>query len=66
MICNHFLVRIGDASKSDPASAIFRLVSGAEVGCARCGQTRHVWSDGTVEIVHGGGKSIDDDEAGDA
>ena len=62
MICKHFFIKIGDATKTGGESVpSWRATSGAEVGCVDCGQVRKVWADGTVEVVHQGGEPIEED-----
>ena len=55
MICKHQFIRISELSKPRQSPVPTMIgIAGAEVGCAKCGQIRRVWADGTVEITHQG------------
>jgi len=46
--CSHQFIHLCQITK--PIPNVTREIYGAEIGCALCGQVRHVWGDGVLEI----------------
>lgn len=62
MICTHTFLKVGEKTKPVPSAlGHHRGTPGVEAVCVNCGQVRHVWADGVVEIVHPGSEPIDED-----
>lgn len=49
MICTHQFLEIDKVSK--PTEVTFRTEWGIKVACTLCGEIRHIWPDGEVEVV---------------
>lgn len=49
MNCEHQFIEMEKVNR--PTDVSFRTDFGIKVQCSLCGQVRHMWTDGTVEVV---------------
>lgn len=60
MTCTHQFIEMEKINR--PTDVSFRSEWGMKVACALCGEIRHMWPDGEVEVViNGKGITKEDD-----